>query len=187
MRPASSKTRCGNAFGVPTLVGDRAAGRRKTASIHALTLAVFLLLTGLAEAAFWRCEMPGGVFVVNLPTISSASTHEYIVDGIGRVTELTIVTTGSVVARFYYIEVLQPKSPIGLGQSVMDKAQEKAEELATRVSPEPVWKKVVKNYPTSTHAHTVEYRLESREQVTKLFDSVERAWRANAETTIKIP
>jgi hypothetical protein len=36
--------------------------------------------------------------------------------------------------------------------------------------------KVVKSYPTTTHAHTVEYRLVDRESLNKLFDSIEEAW-----------
>ena len=36
-----------------------------------------------------------------------------------------------------------------------------------------VWKKVVKNYPATTHARTVEYRLTSREQLNKIFAGAE--------------
>ena len=152
---------------------------------------VVLLSSGVTavQAAFWRCELPGGVYLVNLSTISSVSTHEYVVDGAARVTELTIGTTGDVVARFYYLQPLVPKSPIGLGQSVIDKVQERAQDVAGRVEGaggEPFWKKVVKNYPSTTHAHTVEYRLDNLDDVEKLRKSLEAAWRNNSETSIKI-
>ena len=150
------------------------------------------LIVGLsataASAAFWKCEMPGGTYTVNLTTVSSVSTHEYLV-GAMRVTELTVATTGSVVTRFYYIEPYATKSPIGLGQSVIDKAQEKADELGSRLQQagiDPPWKKVVKDYPLATHAHTVEYRVEKLEQIEKLRASLEAAWRNNADTLIKI-
>jgi hypothetical protein len=146
-----------------------------------------LMLAATARAAFWKCELPGGTYVVSLPTISSVSTHEYVVDGLARVTELTIATSSSVVARFYHLEPFTPKSPVGLGQTVIDKVQEKVQEGAQRTGVEPVWQKVVKNYPTSTHMHTVEYRLDSLDQLDKLFKSVEAAWRANRDASIKLP
>lgn len=153
---------------------------------------IWLAMLGLlawatnAPAAFWKCELPGGTYVVSLPAISSASTHEYLVDGVVRVTEVTVATTGSVVARFYYLEPVTTQSPIGLGQSVIDKVQEKMIEGAERTGVEPPWKKVVKNYPTSTHAHTVEYRLDTKEQLKKLFNNLESAWRANRESSFKV-
>lgn len=149
-------------------------------------LAGWLVATSV-PAAFWKCELPGGVYMVNLPDISSISSHEYLVDGGARVTEVTIDTQGSVVARFYHLEILTPQSPIGAGQSVIDKAQEKLDEAAERTGQEAVWKKVVKNYPVATHAHTVEYRVDSKEHLTRILKSLERAWRTNAETNLKIP
>ena len=155
----------------------------KTLGLSALLVAALCLP---AQAAFWRCELPGGIYVVNLPSLSSVSTHEYLVDGAVRVTELTVATNSAVVARFYYLEPMVAKSPIGFGQSLMDKAQEKLQEGATRTETEEVWKKVIKNYPTTTHAHTVEYRLESVDQIKKVQASLETAWRTNKETTLKI-
>ena len=152
-----------------------------------LSAALFALPCLPAQAAFWRCELPGGIFTVSLPTISSVSTHEYVVDGAVRVTELTVGTNSAVVARFYYLEPMVPKSPISLGQSLIDKAQEKLQEGATRTETEAIWQKVVKNYPLTTHAHTVEYRLESLDQVNQVQKSLENAWRANKETLLKIP
>lgn len=148
---------------------------------------VLLAAIQLSHAAFWRCELQGGVYLVNLGTISSVSIHEYIVDGAAVVTEATISTTGAVVARFYYLEMLTPRSPVGVGQSVIDKAQEKAQELADRTGQGEVLRRVVKNYPTTTHAHTVEYRVDTKEQVKKIYNSLEVAWRANSETSLRIP
>ena len=137
----------------------------------------------------WRCELPGGVFIVDPVTISSVSSHEYIVDGVARVTELTIATTGAIVARFYYLEPLKVKSPVDVGQSLIDKVDEKIQEGTARLEQagvEPIWKKVIKNYPLSTHAHTVEYRVESKEQLDKILKSVENAWRHRQNITLKI-
>ena len=45
-----------------------------------------------------------------------------------------------------------------------------------------VWQKVVKNYPTTTHAKTIEYRIQDKETLTNLYASAEGALRLNANT-----
>ena len=159
-----------------------------THSLKTLWLtALLLVVLGLpAQAAFWRCTLPGGIYMVSLPTIASVSTHEYLVDGAARVTELTVATNSAVVARFYYLEPMVAKSPVGFGQSLIDKAQEKLQEGASRTQTEEVWKKVVKNYPLTTHAHTVEYRLDSVDQIKKVQKSLEDAWRSGKDTSLTI-
>jgi hypothetical protein len=137
----------------------------------------------------WRCELPGGTYEVAIRSIISVSTHEYLVDGVARVTELNIDTQGNLAVRFYYLEPLTPNSPLGIGQSTLDKAQEIAKEAKGRVIPsgEAPWEKVVKSYPTSTHAHTVEYRVDSKDQIDTLFNSADQAFRLNQNTSLKLP
>jgi hypothetical protein len=45
---------------------------------------------------------------------------------------------------------------------------------------------VVKSYPTTTHARTVEYRLQSREELNKIFDAADEAFRLQKQKTVKI-
>ena len=124
----------------------------------------------------WRCQVPGGRYVVLLNQICSVSTHEYVVDAAGLVYELTIVTTGSGYARFYSIEPYRPALPSSAGQAVLDSLQEKARTVQQRIDPGgETSTRVLKNYPATTHARTVEYRLGTREEVDKLYESVERA------------
>jgi hypothetical protein len=130
-----------------------------------------------AAIPIWRCELPGGTYEVALRSIVSVSQCEYIVDGAARVTEVNVDTDGNMAVRFYYLEPMTPNSPIGLGQSAINKAQEIAEEMASRTGQEEVWQKVMKNYPTTTHAHTIEYRLESKDQLDKLYKSASKAFR----------
>jgi len=168
---------------------------------HALAALFFLPLMALAQQPspspalsptrmpLWRCDLPGGTYEVAIHSIISVSTHEYIVDGVARVTEMNIDTPGNMAVRFYYLEPLVPSSPVGIGQSTIDKVQELAEEAAGRVSPgqQPPWEKVIKSYPTTTHAHTVEYRLDSLDQLNSLFQSADQAFRLNQNTEIKLP
>jgi len=118
----------------------------------------------------------------------AVSTHEYVVDGVARVTEMNIDTPGTLAVRFYYIEPLTTNSPLGIGQATLDKVQELTTQAEGRVSSgDAVWEKVVKNYPTTTHAHTVEYRLQSKDQLMSLFNSAEQAFRLNQNTEIQVP
>jgi len=128
------------------------------------------------ERGTWTAELPGGTYIVMLSAITSVSQHEYLVDGAARVTEVNINTLGPIVARFYFIGPNTPQTPNGIGQSGIDLLEEKANEAKGLVGGDEVWSKVMKSYPTTTHAGTVEYRLPSLETLEKLFNSVERSW-----------
>ena len=132
---------------------------------------------GSIQRGIWEADMPGGAYIVRLASITSVSMHEYLVDAAARVTEVNIGTTGTELVRFYYIEPNIPKAPDGVGQGLMNVAKEKAENVAERVAPDnDVWRKVIKNYPMTTHARTIEYRVASKESLQKLFDSIKQAW-----------
>ncbi len=136
---------------------------------------------------FWRAVLPGGIYRVRLDRIQSVSTHEYTIEPLTRVTELTIDTGGAVVTRFYYLEILTPQTPMGLGQSAVDLIKEKTEDVSNKVIGDMgVWKKVTKIYPSTTHAHTVEYRVESKDGIRKLMSSAEKAWSTNHGEEIKL-
>lgn len=137
---------------------------------------------------FWRCELPGGVYLVALRNIQSVSSHEYVVDGAARVTEVTVATASSVEARFYYLEPVgaNAASPVGASAATLQAMQQRVQDLAASHSPvEPVWEKVIKNYPATTHSHTVEFRLGSKANLTQIEESLEQAWTTNKGTNLK--
>ena len=133
----------------------------------------------------FRCTLPGGTYEVAVRAITAVASHEYLVDGIARVTEVNIDTTGSLLARFYYIEPTLPTTPGGLGAATVEKAQQMFKDAADRTGQD-AWKKVVKNYPTTTHARTVEYRVTDKEHLTKIYTAAEEAFRLNKTITIKV-
>ncbi|HEX8372138.1 MAG TPA: hypothetical protein VF585_05120 [Chthoniobacterales bacterium] len=136
---------------------------------------------------FWRATLPGGTFRIRLDRIQSVSIHEYTIEPLTRVTELNVDAGGSVVTRFYFLEVLSPQVPMGVGQSAVDLVKAKTEEAAAKVAGDTsLWKKVSKVYPATTHAHTVEYRVSSKEQLQRLMTSVEKAWSTNQGEEIKL-
>ena len=133
----------------------------------------------------FRAKLPGGTYEVGVRSIVAVTSHEYLVDGIARVTEVNIDTTGSLLARFYFLEPVQPTSPLGLGQATLDKAQELLKQAADKTGQD-VWKKVVKNYPTTTHAHTVEYRVVAKEDLNKIYEAAEEAFRLQKNKSITL-
>lgn len=158
------------------------------AALTRLLLALLLLTPardGLCQDAtpqpgmqgIWKAEMPAGSYLVRLREISSVSQHEYVVEGAAKVSEVNVAANTSVVARFYFLEPVKPQAPGGVGQSTVNFVEEKAKELASRAGVDTeLLDKVVKSYPGATHAHTVEYRVASRETLDKLFKSLERSF-----------
>jgi len=134
----------------------------------------------------WRATLPGGSFVVPVNAMVSVSMHEYVVDGAARVTEVNIDTTGNALARFYHLEPLTPQTPLAVGQSLLNKAQELTSEAVSRSGQDELWRKVVKSYPNSTHAHTIEFRVGSREDLQKVFKSADEAMRFARDTVFKL-
>lgn len=132
----------------------------------------------------WWCELPGGVYLVALRSIVSVSSHEFVVDGAARVTEVTVATASTVEARFYYLEPLTTNSPVS---SSLEQLQQHVQDLSAAHGPtDAVWQKVVKTHPTTTHAHTVEYRLANKADLQSLRQSVEQSWTTGKGTYFKI-
>ena len=143
--------------------------------------------TPTARLPIWRCELPGGTYEVALRAIVSVSMHEYVVDGVARVNEVNVDTQGNMAARFYYLEPTVAKSPLGVGQSAIDRISDLAREAGQGVGADEVWRRVVKSYPTTTHAHTIEYRVESEDQLKQIFTSVQGAFESGKSATYTPP
>ncbi len=144
--------------------------------------------TGAATArpdGFFRCELPGGTYLVALRNLQSVSTHEYAVDGAARVTEVTVATASSVEARFYYLEPLAVNGASSTAATLQGLQQRAQTYAQSRAPVEPVWEKVAKSYPATTHAHTVEYRLASKQNVQQLYTALEQAWVNNKGANFK--
>ena len=140
---------------------------------------------GTSAITLFRAKLPGGTYEAAVRAIVAVTSHEYIVDGVARVTEVNIDTSGSLLARFYYLEPVQPNSPLGIGQATLDKAQELLKQAADKTGQD-AWKKVVKNYPTTTHARTVEYRVVEKADLNKIYEAAEEAFRLQKNRSITI-
>ncbi|MEM6911024.1 MAG: hypothetical protein AAF555_05510 [Verrucomicrobiota bacterium] len=127
--------------------------------------------------AFWECSLPSGDFVVHLSKIASISLHEYLIPEAGvHVTEVDIDTTGSVTARFYYIEPFEVDSPSLGAQILIDRTRQLLETGQSRANLDSVVESVKKNYPTTTHAKTAEYQLTDRANLLALYEHARKVW-----------
>lgn len=124
---------------------------------------------------FWEVVLDGGRFVVRLDTISSVSEHQYLVDG-ARVYEVTVDTTGSQAARFYYLEPMTEGGPLSMAKTALDRAKEVAHGVTDRTGTSDVWDQVIKTYPDTTHARTAEYRLQNRAVLNAIYNHVHKVW-----------
>ena len=124
---------------------------------------------------FWDCTLPGGNYTVLLNKISVVSLHEFNLPG-GRVTEMNIVTEGAGLARFYYMEAALPGGGTAAAEIAKARLTELANTAADRTGTEKVWQKVQKDYPLATHAHTMEFRLLNKADLTTIHASARRAW-----------
>lgn len=121
----------------------------------------------------------GGRYLVKSSQIVALSKHEYVADGVARVVEINLSLNTNAYVRFYFLEPVKVEAggTLGAGQDALNKARSLVNEAAGRVSPSLTDPKVVKTYPASTHAHTVEYVIKEEVRLNSLFDSLESAFR----------
>ena len=130
------------------------------------------------EKGFWEANLQGGNYTVALSRISSVSRHKYILSGNLVVDEVTIDTVGVALARFYYIKPVTDELEGNAVTKAANRSRELLDKAANRVTGG-VEDMVVKTYPDTTHAKTIEYRLLSEAQLAGLYASAKKAWLDN--------
>jgi hypothetical protein len=135
---------------------------------------------------WWDCSLPGGNYCISIGKINSVSMHEYVVKSPAqsptavpqpaRVWEVNIGTDSALVSRFYYIEAASDGGSLNTVKTGLDRLNDVANQAAERTGTVKYWQQVQKDYPLSTHAHTVEFRLETKDDLLRLFGSVKRSW-----------
>jgi hypothetical protein len=115
-----------------------------------------------------------GRFVMPYSRIVSVSRAQFLLDGGGKVDEVTIDTTGGVVARFYYLESIADNNPLNAVQILNNRAQ-KLSEMAEKRTGEDA-RQVIKHYPDTTHAKEIEFNLIQKAQLDTLFNFITKKW-----------
>lgn len=124
---------------------------------------------------FWQAALSGGHFMVALDRIASVSRHKYVLDGSLIIDEVTVDTVGQALARFYYITPITDTATETSVAGLADRGRELLDKAADRVGTD-VQNMVVKKYPLTSHAKSIEYRILSAGELTALYDSVRSSW-----------
>ncbi|MEM9283922.1 MAG: hypothetical protein AAGA96_19040 [Verrucomicrobiota bacterium] len=127
-------------------------------------------------AGFWEVITADGRFVARLDQIASVSEHQYLIDGGVRVYECTVDTDGGQTARFYYLEPVTDSSSVSTGSATISRLRDIANQATNKAGMGDVDTIVTKNYPTTTHAKTSEYRVKNKATIGQIYEHARRVW-----------
>lgn len=138
---------------------------------------------GITEAQgrerFWEANVGGGQFMVPLNRIVSVSRHRYILDGALVVDEVTVDTEGQALVRFYHItpitDEMRGSGFVESATRLVERGKELVQQGADRAGTQ-IQDMVVKQFPHTTHAKQIEFRVLSAEALGAIHGSVKRAW-----------
>ncbi len=124
---------------------------------------------------FWEANLPGGSYMVALDRISAISKHSYIVSKSLIVHEVNIQTSGAGLVRFYAFEAVGENTEANIARNLVDRGKNIIEQGGRRAGVD-TNAAVEKEYPLTTHAQTIEYRLFDNADLDQLYGSVKRSW-----------
>ncbi|MEO1856689.1 MAG: hypothetical protein ABGY95_04900 [Rubritalea sp.] len=133
---------------------------------------------------FWEAKLPGGSYMVSLARISSISMSTYHVKG-AVVHEVDIETMGAALTRFYAIEALGESNGSNVASNLISRAKDIGKEAGEKVGVDPDTT-VHKEYPITTHAKTIEFRVIDKDDLSEIYKSVSKAWKENRGRRITI-
>jgi hypothetical protein len=130
------------------------------------------------RAGYLVVTMPGGEYLIDRRDVISLSAQNYQIQGGMRVWEVTVSERSSHSARFYYTRPLKTAKvhagdPPDEGEG--GKLDKYKDEGASPVPDNPAEREsqltvpVRKEYPATTHAHTIEFRVESLEKLEEIY------------------
>jgi len=124
---------------------------------------------------FWQATLAGGNYMVALDKITSVSRHKYLLDGTLIVDEVTVDTLGQALARFYFVSPITDAAPGNVVADIAERGRELLDKSAQHAGVD-VQNMVVKKYPETSHAKSIEYRILTESELTGLYNSVHGAW-----------
>ena len=155
--------------------------------------AVSVTTRGVRNQAIYGIEFPkeSRTYYGSEAGVQSISTQDYIT-GNFRVIELNIVTQGTALLRIYHIRQLrlgelQQAMSDGIGaagipggssiiQRPLPPQVQAMADRAASVSEVFTGTEVMKEYPMATHAHTIEFRIGSRNELLELYEELKKHW-----------
>ena len=138
---------------------------------------------------FWQASLGDGHYMVALDRISSISRHKYLLDGAVIVDEVTVDALGQSLARFYFLtpvtDAVTGNAAGNAASRVIDRGRELVDRAAGEAGTE-IHNMVVKKFPDTTHARTIEYRVLSEQELGALYSSVRTAWESGRGRKFRI-
>ena len=138
---------------------------------------------------FWQASLAGGHYMVALERISSISRHKYVLDGAVIVDEVTVDALGQSLARFYFLtpitDAVTGNAAGNAASRIIDRGREIVDRAANEAGTE-IHNMVVKKFPDTTHARTIEYRVLSEPELGALYSSVRTAWESGRGRRFRI-
>ena len=138
---------------------------------------------------FWQASVGGGHYMVAIERISSISRHKYLLDGAVIVDEVTVDALAQSLARVHF---LTPVSDAVTGNAIGNAASrivDRGRGIVDRAAGEAgtdLQNMVVKKFPETTHAHTIEFRVQSAQELGALYSSVRTAWETGRGRSFRI-
>lgn len=147
---------------------------------------------GIKNRALFGIEFPGDArsFHAQEKAVLSISKQEYVTAAF-RVLEVNIVSDGPALLRIYHSRPLRPgelQNALGKaaqasgvpGSSIIktpmppqiEEAAKRGRDVADTLTSDTV----IKEYPLATHAHTIEFRVSSRNELLELHDELKKHW-----------
>ena len=114
--------------------------------------------------------------MVSLTRVSAVSIHSYLVGKTLVVHEVNIQTTGTGLARFYTFEAVGQANGSNIAQNLIERGKGIIEQGGSRAGIDPNTT-VEKEYPLTTHSHTIEYKLFDKADLDQLYSSLRRSLR----------
>lgn len=128
-----------------------------------------------AHRRFWQASVPGGHYMVAIDRIASISMHQYVLDAQLLVTEMVIDTNGRGLARFYYVTSVAENSGSATAARVVEKGRDLLDRAGQRAGTNAL-DLAQKNYPATSHAGMIEYRMMDLRDLNALYKSLQNAW-----------
>jgi hypothetical protein len=124
---------------------------------------------------FWQASLPGGHYMVAIDRIASISMHQYVLDAQLLVDEVVVDTNGRGLARFYFVTTVAEASGSGTVTRAVEKGRELIDRAGQRAGTD-IHELAQKNYPTTSHAGMIEYRILDKRDLSALYASLKNAW-----------
>ncbi|MBJ06915.1 MAG: hypothetical protein CMO40_07345 [Verrucomicrobiaceae bacterium] len=129
----------------------------------------------VGNKGFWQGTLPGGSYLVALSRITSISKHSYLLEGNVIVTEVTIDTVGDTTMRVYQITPAAQYGTLATGRKIVERGQDLLDRAGQRTGAD-ITNMVQKQYPSTTHAKTIEFRVQDLGTLEALHRSATSAW-----------